>query len=70
MRPFAAKNPDLTSTVCALIEYERTEFAIRARKTLTCEGENQLKVKVGHIHLTAMKKTELFIGMNRNGNIE
>lgn len=44
VRPFAAKNPDLTTRVCALIEFERTEFAIKARKTLSRDGENQLKV--------------------------
>ena len=44
VRPFAAKNPDLTSNVCALIEFEKTEFAIRARKTLNCEKVDQMKV--------------------------
>ncbi len=44
VRPFAAKNPDLTSKVCALIEFEKTEFAIRARKTLNCEKVDQMKV--------------------------
>jgi len=38
VKPFANKHPEMTDKVCALIEYERTEFAHRAVKDLNKEG--------------------------------
>lgn len=60
VRPFASKNPDLTSKVCALIEFERTEYALRARKLLNSEEDDQLKVMelVAPVPSKAAKKAE------------
>jgi hypothetical protein len=41
-----AKNPDLLSGVCALIEFERTEFAVKARKTLNSDQDGKLKARL------------------------
>ena len=38
VKPFANKHPEMTDKVCALVEYERTEFAHRAVKDLNKEG--------------------------------
>merc|ERR1712018_533256 len=38
------KHPEMTDKVCALVEYERTEFAHKAVKDLNKEGEEGMKV--------------------------
>merc|ERR1739848_257986 len=38
VKPFADKHPEMTDKFCALVEYERTEFAHRAVKDLNKEG--------------------------------
>lgn len=44
VRSFLNKVPDLTSKVCALIEFERTEFALKARRLFNSEKPDVLKV--------------------------
>jgi len=44
VKPFANKHPEMTDKVCALIEYEKTEFAHNAVKDLCKEGEEGMKV--------------------------
>ena len=44
VKPFANKHPEMTDKVCALVEYERTEFAHKAVKDLCKEGEEGMKV--------------------------
>jgi len=44
VKPFANKHPEMTDKVCALIEYEKTEFAHKAVKELNKEGEESMKV--------------------------
>jgi len=44
VKPFANKHPEMTDKVCALVEYERTEFAHKAVKDLNKEGEEGMKV--------------------------
>lgn len=39
IKPFANKHPEMTAKVCALVEFERTEFALKAVKELTCKDE-------------------------------
>ena len=34
IKPFANKHPEMTAKVCALVEFERTEFALKAVKDL------------------------------------
>ena len=45
VRPFVNKHPEMTSKVCALIEFERTEFAMKAVRQLNEEQEEKMKVK-------------------------
>ena len=44
VRPFVNKHPEMLVKVCALIEYERTEFALNAVKDLHQEQEDKIKV--------------------------
>jgi hypothetical protein len=44
VKPFANKHPEMTDKVCALVEYEKTEFAHKAVKELNKEGEETMKV--------------------------
>lgn len=48
IKPFANKHPEMTAAVCALVEFERTEFALKAVKDLnkdaTEAGEPGMKV--------------------------
>merc|ERR1711993_88762 len=44
VKPFANKHPEMTDKVCALVEYEKTEFAHKAVKDLNKEGEEGMKV--------------------------
>lgn len=44
VKPFVNKHPEMTSKVCALVEFERTEFALKAVKELTSEDEDKLTV--------------------------
>lgn len=44
VRPFVNKHPEMTDKVCALVEFERTEFAHKAVKELTNEAEGKMKV--------------------------
>lgn len=46
VRPFVNKNPEMTEKVCALIEYERTEFALKAVRDFHQEQEDKMKVIV------------------------
>jgi len=44
VKPFANKHPEMTDKVCALVEYEKTEYAHKAVKELNKEGEETMKV--------------------------
>ena len=44
VKPFAKKYPEITDKVCALIEFEKTEFAHKAVKVLCKEGKDGMKV--------------------------
>jgi la-related protein 6 len=44
VRPFVNKHPEMTAKVCALIEFERTESAIKSVKLLNAEEEDKMKV--------------------------
>ena len=44
VRPFVNKHPEMLERVCALIEFERTEFAMKAVRTLNSEAEDHMKV--------------------------
>merc|ERR1711997_769300 len=44
VKPFANKHPEMTDKVCALVEFEKTEFAHNAVKDLSHEGEEGMKV--------------------------
>ncbi len=48
VRPFVNKHPEMAAKVCALIEFERTEFAMKAIREKNCEEEE--KMKVHNIH--------------------
>ena len=50
VKPFANKHPEMTDKVCALVEYERTEFAHKAVKDLNKEGEEGMKVIAIKVH--------------------
>ena len=45
VKPFSNKHPEMTDKVCALVEFEKTEFAHNAVKDLSHEGEEGMKVK-------------------------
>ena len=57
IKPFANKHPEMTAKVCALIEFERTEFAIKAVKTLSNEEEEE-KMKVMELTAVPVKSCE------------
>lgn len=44
VKPFSNKHPEMTDKVCALVEFEKTEFAHNAVKDLSLEGEEGMKV--------------------------
>lgn len=46
VRPFFNKHPEAASAACALVEYERTEFALKAIKELTHSEEDKMKVSL------------------------
>ena len=48
VKPFSNKHPEMTDKVCALVEFEKTEFAHNAVKDLSHEGEEGMKVKKPH----------------------
>ena len=66
VKPFSNKHPEMTDKVCALVEFEKTEFAHKAVKDLCKEGEegmkvNNLKRKQSfkyHIHQLELPKFE------------
>ena len=44
VRPFVNKHPEMAGKVCALVEFERTEFAMKAIAEKNCEEEEKMKV--------------------------
>lgn len=44
VRPFVNKHPEMTTKVCALIEFDRTEFAMKAVQKFNEEEEDKMKV--------------------------
>ena len=57
VKPFANKHPEMTEKVCALIEYERTEFAHKAVRDLNNEKEAEA-MKVMELTAPPPKKTK------------
>merc|ERR1719226_279476 len=54
IKPYVAKHPEMTTNVCALVEYERTEFAQKAIKELN-NAEEEDKMKVMELTATPLK---------------
>merc|ERR1711913_4327 len=52
---YVAKHPEMTTKVCALVEYERTEFAQKAVQELN-NTEDEEKMKVMELTATPLKK--------------
>lgn len=44
VRPFVNKHPEMAGKVCALVEFEKTEFAMKAVREKNCEEEEKMKV--------------------------
>ncbi len=44
VRPFFNKHPEMASKVCALVEFEKTEFALKAINQLNNEDADKMKV--------------------------
>jgi len=44
IKPFVNKHPEMVTMVCALVEFERTEFALKAVRELTNEEPEKMKV--------------------------
>ena len=57
VKPFANKHPEMTDKVCALVEYEKTEFAHKAVKDLNKEGSEE-GMKVMELTAPPPKKTK------------
>lgn len=54
IKQYVAKHPEMTTKVCALVEFERTEFAQRAVKELN-NAEEEDKMKVMELTATPLK---------------
>merc|ERR1712227_500530 len=54
IKPYVAKHPEMTTNVCALVEYERTEYAQKAREDLN-NAEEEDKMKVMELTATPLK---------------
>merc|ERR1740129_372852 len=54
IKPYVAKHPEMTTKVCALVEYERTEFAQKAIKELH-DLDDEDKMKVMELTATPLK---------------
>jgi len=54
IKPYVAKHPEMTTKVCALVEYERTEFAQKAIRELN-NAEEEDKMKVMELTATPLK---------------
>jgi hypothetical protein len=54
IKPYVAKHPEMTTKVCALVEYERTEFAQKAIGKLN-NAEEEDKMKVMELTATPLK---------------
>ena len=70
IKPFANKHPEMTAKVCALVEFERTEFALKAVRELNDmapkeepksesseEGENKDEDKAPKANMVVMELT-------------
>lgn len=57
VKPFANKHPEMTAKVCALVEFERTEFAHKAVKDLS-QDEDPEAMKVMELTAPPPKKTK------------
>ncbi len=53
VRPFVNKHPEMAAKVCALVEFERTEFAMKAIREKNCEEEEKMKVHNIHVWKTS-----------------
>jgi hypothetical protein len=75
IKQYVAKHPEMTTKVCALVEFERTEFAQKAVKDLTDENEEGMKVmeltatplKNGNKKIEAKKLAEKAALMAKSG---
>merc|ERR1719430_1871777 len=54
IKQYVAKHPEMTTKVCALVEYERTEFAQKAVHELN-DSEDEEKMKVMELTATPLK---------------
>merc|ERR1719500_2535937 len=77
IKPYVAKHPEMTTKVCALVEYERTEFAQKAIRELhNVEEEDKMKVmeltatplKNGNKKIEARKLAEKAAAMAAKAN--
>ena len=55
VRPFVNKHPEMAGKVCALVEFEKTEFAMKAVREKNCEEEEKMKVKGLELVVEQMK---------------
>jgi hypothetical protein len=78
IKPYVAKHPEMTTKVCALVEYERTEFAQKAIRELhNAEEEDKMKVmeltatplKNGNKKIEARKLAEKAAAMAAKANV-
>jgi len=54
IKPYVAKHPEMTTKVCALVEYERTEYAQKAIRELN-NADDEDKMKVMELTATPLK---------------
>jgi len=57
IKPFVNKHPEMVTMVCALVEFERTEFALKAVRELT-NDEDPEKMKVMELTAPPAKSTK------------
>ena len=61
-KPFFNKHPEMTNKVCALVEFEKIEFASNAIKDLGTEGKGDMKVTKRLIKLFTITQLKLLWG--------
>jgi len=45
VKPFKSKHPEMADKICALVEFDESESALNAMKSLSNEDDGKLKVK-------------------------
>lgn len=69
IKPFANKHPEMTAKVCALVEFERTEFALKAVRELNNEEEEE-KMKVMELTAPPPKSTKNKDAIKKNFKLQ